>query len=240
MGAVSAARRARVRLADAMAMLQATEPTPEAAEPVARRVSRAIRHLYTAEARDAEGILVSMGEAIDILREVLGQAQEASEHEAVRATATALAAALTVLFPAREELARALAPPENEPVLLLSRRRDGGSDRRERARVPVEAAVGFHTESNFFTGFSGDLSDGGLFIATLAPLPVGHEFALSFVLPTGRQIDAAATVSWIREPPESSSESFQPGMGVVFAELSESDRQAVMEFTRQRAPLFHG
>lgn len=243
--AVDAARRARGRLVDAMELLQATEPTPVAAEPVARRVSQAIRHLFTAEGRDDDGILASMGEAIEILREVLGRAQESSEHEAVQATANALAAALTVLFPAREELARALATAvspgeeDDEPVLLLSRRREGPGERRGRDRAPVEAAVGFHTESNFFTGYSGDISDGGLFIATWAPLPVGHEVALSFILPTGRQIDAVATVSWIRQPPLDSTVTFQPGMGVVFSELSEADRQAVAEFIRQRTPLFH-
>jgi len=221
-----------------MANLQATRPTPPSAAHLARRVSVAVRHLFAAETREVAGILSSMGEAVAILRSALEDAQDETSIPAIHQAASSLAASLTILHPAREELARALAGSEAEPVLLLNRRQSD-EERRGAERVAVEAVIGFQSETNFFTGFSGDLSDGGLFIATWDVLPVDAELELSFILPDGRQINAAARVSWVRDPPRTSDETHQPGMGVVFEGLSESDRQAVMEFIRLRAPLFH-
>jgi uncharacterized protein (TIGR02266 family) len=225
-----------------MGTLQADDAARAAIEPLARNVSKAVRQLFAAETRDAPGILESMGNAIELLRQALAAAQDETALAPVYEAAASLAASLTILHPAREELARSLeeAPEDEEPVIPLGRRRKVDDERRSGERVEIEAVIGFHTETNFFTGFSGDLSDGGLFIATWDLLPVGSDLTLSFVLPEGRQIRARARVSWVREPPRSSDESHEPGMGVVFRDLGEADKAAVMRFIRVRAPLFYG
>jgi uncharacterized protein (TIGR02266 family) len=241
--AVAAARRARRELADAMATLQADEAARAAIEPLAQSVSKAVRQLFAAETRDATGILESMGSAIELLRQALADAQDETALPAVYDAAASLAASLTILYPAREELARSLTastPADEEPVIPLERPRRVDDERRSGERVEIEAVIGFHTETNFFTGFSGDLSDGGLFIATWDLLPIGSELTLSFVLPEGRQIRGRARVSWVRGAPRSSDENHEPGMGVVFEDLGEADKAAVMRFIRVRAPLFYG
>jgi uncharacterized protein (TIGR02266 family) len=180
-----------------------------------------------------------MGEAIEILRAVLADAQDDTSNPAVRDATGSLAGSLTILYPAREELARSLTLLREEPVLLLDQRREANDERRKNERVAIEAVIGFHTETNFFTGFSGDLSDGGLFVATWDLLPVGTTLELSFVLPEGRQINAGGRVGWIRARPRSPDEKHEPGMGIVFEELGEGDRHAIQRFIRTRAPLFH-
>src|SRR5258708_31062120 len=77
--------------------------------------------------------------------------------------------------------------------------RDSRPDRRNASRVELSVDIGFESDTNFFTGFSEDLSDGGLFIATYTTLPVGTELAVSFVLPDGHSIKCAASVAWVRE-----------------------------------------
>ena len=45
-------------------------------------------------------------------------------------------------------------------------------ERRSAPRAPLEVHIDLHTDSQFFAGFSQDLSDGGLFVATYSPAPV--------------------------------------------------------------------
>ncbi len=57
-----------------------------------------------------------------------------------------------------------------------------GAERRTAERLELSADIGLHSATQFFTGLSGDISRGGLFVATWAPLPLGTE-VVSFVLP---------------------------------------------------------
>jgi uncharacterized protein (TIGR02266 family) len=101
----------------------------------------------------------------------------------------------------------------------------------------VEIDVTLHSEHNFFTGFTENISQGGLFIATHEYLPIGTELDLTFRLPNTREIRTRARVCWIREyNPDNVGVS--PGMGVQFLELSPDDLALVSAFVREREPLF--
>jgi len=89
----------------------------------------------------------------------------------------------------------------------------------------------------FYTGKTGDLSQGGLFIATDTPLMVDTPLVLSFVLPDGYRISAAGTVAWVRAPRYRPHE-LPVGMGVRFDALSARDRRAIEHFLESR-PAFH-
>jgi len=108
-------------------------------------------------------------------------------------------------------------------------------ERRGSKRRVLEVHIDLHTESQFFNGFSKDLSDGGVFVATYAPAEVGTELALEFQLPAGRAVRTSGRVVWIRD----ASGDAAPGMGVAFQGLASDDRDAILEFTRERAPLFY-
>lgn len=236
-----AARDARAQLTDAVSTLHgAPHPDDARVQELEERVSRVVRQLFIAETASTEGVLDTLGQAMDGLREVLVRLQGEPDGDRVIASVTeAVARTLATLYPAHKELERALRPAEVEPI-PLARRMDEPPprERRSRERVRIEADIGFQSETNFFTGFSGDLSDGGLFVATYDLLPIGTELTVSFVLPEGHQVTARGHVSWIREPIAHDSE-LHPGMGVAFDEVSEEDRAAILRFTRRRAPLFH-
>ncbi len=108
-------------------------------------------------------------------------------------------------------------------------------DRRSSPRIEVEAELGFQSETNFFTGFSEDLSDGGLFIATWDTQAIGTELTVTFGLPEGREIKAHAKVMWVREPHGD----ITPGMGVRFHDLDDEDHKAILRFIEERPPVFY-
>jgi uncharacterized protein (TIGR02266 family) len=102
----------------------------------------------------------------------------------------------------------------------------------------MQAAVDFHSDNNFFNGFSANISDGGLFVATVNLVPLGTEVDLSFSLPSGERIEAKGVVRWVREVNDKLPDAF-PGLGVQFSSLKPEAQQAIDSFLAQRDPLFY-
>ncbi len=107
-------------------------------------------------------------------------------------------------------------------------------EHREKQRVALEVEIDLHTDSHFFSGLSGDVSEGGIFVQTYRPLAIGDEVALSFDLPDGR-VEAHGKVRWHR----AHSDANDPGFGIAFDALSEDDRAAIHAFCAARAPLYY-
>jgi uncharacterized protein (TIGR02266 family) len=115
-------------------------------------------------------------------------------------------------------------------------------ERRRHTRKPARVDVTMVSESNFYLGFSQDVSEGGLFIATYDGLrPVGERFPLVFTLPGAEEpIFSLVEVAWVREYREDQDfDHGSPGMGVRFIGLLAEDREAIAEFVENREPLFH-
>jgi uncharacterized protein (TIGR02266 family) len=104
-----------------------------------------------------------------------------------------------------------------------------GEDRRQFYRATIKTAVHIGSESNFYTGFTDDISEGGLFVAThnlLANLAVVD---LEFTLPDeGPPIRVRGEVRWVREYNPTSDG--HPGMGIRFLGLSQEDRDRIEKF----------
>jgi uncharacterized protein (TIGR02266 family) len=104
--------------------------------------------------------------------------------------------------------------------------------------VVIEADIGFQSDNNFFTGFSEDISTGGIFIATYDNRPIGSRLAINFTLPDGHLVSAVGVVRWLREHNDSTPD-VQPGMGVQFTGLSDDDRHRINSFLGVREPMFY-
>ena len=111
-------------------------------------------------------------------------------------------------------------------------------ERRSSPRAFLQAEITFESDSNFFTGFAEDISDGGLFLSTYDLKPVGTLVEVEFCLPTGHLVRAVGEVRWLRDPREEVA-GIPPGMGLSFHDLHPVDRQAIAEFIAARAPLFY-
>jgi uncharacterized protein (TIGR02266 family) len=111
------------------------------------------------------------------------------------------------------------------------------ADRRAAPRIGMEVEVDFHTDSNFYTGFTEDISEGGLFIATYQMKPIGTMIALELSL-NGQIVRAVGEVRWVRDVREES-HGVRPGMGLQFQKLEDADRGVIAAFLQARAPLFY-
>ena len=307
---VAAAREARGLLASAMDVLQRDGISGPETIDMAAQVQVAVSSLFGAEVESPEGVRDRLRDASGALGQVLAALHGPPGAQAIDEAGALIARTLAILYPARAELDRELAPPvdlsktieeelpldEPEPVLLTQPRAShprvepiplrapdtlraapptaaqprapagpgvnrprrkmlelvpdaqegfverqsgtSGSERRTALRRTIEADIGFFSETHFFAGFAGDISDGGIFVATYDVLPLGTELTVSFVLPGGHQIVASGHVAWVRDARDRGLEG-QPGMGVRFSSLSSADRAAITQFLAVRPPMFH-
>jgi uncharacterized protein (TIGR02266 family) len=109
-----------------------------------------------------------------------------------------------------------------------------GEEHRAFPRVAVAVAIGLETESHFFSGLSGDVSEGGVFVQTYRELPVGRGVEVHFELPEG-ELTAHGQVRWHR----TSSDSSPPGLGIAFEGLDDEQREIIQRFCERRAPLYY-
>jgi len=128
--------------------------------------------------------------------------------------------------------------PNEVTRTIPSTPRSVAAERRAHQRVNVEVEVGVYSESNFYTGFSADISAGGLFVATYELRPIGSPVNLEFTLPDGTEIKVAGEVRWVKDPVDDDSDG-SPGMGVKFEKLTADQLRALEEFVANREPLFH-
>lgn len=110
------------------------------------------------------------------------------------------------------------------------------TERRSWGRVELKADIGLHTSTQFYAGLSNDISEGGIFVATVQPLPIGSEVVLSFMLPSGHAVATHGRVAWLSSPRD---EEGQPGMGVRFERLEPHHRTAIEGFLRHRPAMLH-
>lgn len=105
--------------------------------------------------------------------------------------------------------------------------------RRQLPRKRFEVSIDLHSRSNFYTGITENISEGGVFIATDERLPLGTRVDLAFALPGGEEIRTHGVVRWVREP----AGNLAGGMGLGFEEVSEEAYLAIREFLESRAPI---
>jgi uncharacterized protein (TIGR02266 family) len=110
-------------------------------------------------------------------------------------------------------------------------------NRRIAPRMAVELDVSITSDHNFYAGFTENMSEGGVFIATHLLKPVGSIVDISIFLPqTNKEVRGKGEVRWIREFSEASN--VPPGMGIRFVELQPGSLDAINEFLACRDPLF--
>lgn len=137
-----------------------------------------------------------------------------------------------------EARAAALSRP---PVAI---RRDVVIERDLRA---VDAPLGAHSPSNFYTGLAGGdvVASGGLFVATYQVPKVGEKVLLKISMPGGYEFVAKAKVAWTRDvatslnPGSARGISGSPGFGAQFCEITDEGRRLIQRYVRNREPLFH-
>ena len=107
-------------------------------------------------------------------------------------------------------------------------------------REKIEANIGATTESNFFVGFSGEISQGGVFLATYEVLAKDTSVNVLVTLPGNFEFRTDGWVRFVRDPFDlNSDDGAEPGMGVQFDNLPADARELVLRFIRKRPPMFY-
>ncbi|ATB44501.1 TIGR02266 family protein [Corallococcus macrosporus] len=171
---------------------------------------------------EADAVLERQAEAARVRQEAASRAQ----HEAAKAR--------------QAELARAAAAAKAQghaPVPAAPARPAPEKDARRNGRVRMHTSIDMRSDSNFFTGFSLDISEGGVFIATVDAVPRGTQVELDFTLPGGRPMKVTGVVRWVREA-NSRTPELMPGVGVQFTGLPPEVASAISSFVTTRDPMF--
>lgn len=149
-----------------------------------------------------------------------------------------------------KETARLAAAKERALKLLEDRRAEidsgsadqkilpPGAERRTSPRLGMitDVTIGLE-QADFYTGFSENISSGGLFVATFAEGKQGDRYLLQFKMPDGTVINAVGEVTWSRAYNESSPDTL-PGMGLSFVDLKESDQLLINAYISKYGSLF--
>lgn len=106
-------------------------------------------------------------------------------------------------------------------------------------RFALEVNVSLTSESNFYMGFTENISEGGLFVATYDYAPMGATVEFDLKLPgTSGAITCRGVVRWVREY-NPAAEEVMPGMGIEFKDMTSKTETAIKQFVRSRDPLFY-
>lgn len=111
---------------------------------------------------------------------------------------------------------------------------------RQHPRLDLEIEVDINSEHNFYTGFTRNISEGGLFVATSQILPIGEVMEFMFKLhPDPQPIKVKGIVRWVRELNQFTDD-MPCGMGVQFVGLDQPTQARVNRFIEQlRDSLFY-
>jgi uncharacterized protein (TIGR02266 family) len=240
----AAAAQSRELLGMVLETLQRDRNIPPDVLAVSENIARAIAALFEAEraSSDLDG-KSSVKHAMGSLSQTMALLQDVkTRHDGIETATRTLAEVMSRLYP----LAQApTVRPSMSPGGGLRAPSIPGSAAvpREAAqtvppgsREKLEANVGATTESNFFVGFSGDISEGGVFVATYLTLQVAQKVEVLVTLPGGFAKTIPGTVRFVRDPMDMDSE---PGIGVRFDRLDEEARELILRFIRKRPPLFY-
>ncbi len=175
------------------------------------------RHREKAHAARMEALKVRSQTCEAMKKAAASYAQQLSQiQQAVASAEAEILAAKEREQRRKAEQARMARPPP--PLEAVAPRADAPrptGQRRRQVRVAMQASIDLKSDHNFFTGFSTDISAGGLFIATLEPVDIGTEVDLTFTLPNGQSIQAHGVVRWRREVEvHDKDHHFFPGVGV--------------------------
>jgi type IV pilus assembly protein PilZ len=104
------------------------------------------------------------------------------------------------------------------------------ADRRKSARAELVVRVDYQTVDDLFSEFARNINEGGIFVETESPQPVGTEVALQFKLPGSDEANQTRGLV-VRISGGEAGE--PPGMGIEFGHLDASTRTRINRLVRR-------
>jgi len=112
------------------------------------------------------------------------------------------------------------------------------SERRDTDRLQYDIQVGVASDHRLFVGLVANISGGGLFIATEAPLRKGDAIDVRFSIPGSPHVfEKRAVVCWTR-PFDAAGERVRAGAGVRLEGLTDEETRILNAFLQVADPIF--
>ena len=93
---------------------------------------------------------------------------------------------------------------------------DSGEDRRRHDRVPLKIPVDYTSVDAFFTEFSANINEGGMFVEMEEPPELGTVVQLQFKLPGGENdVQVEGRIAWTSDGKDENA----AGVGIEFQNL---------------------
>ena len=132
---------------------------------------------------------------------------------------------------------------ESTQPASYSRRRKATRKRPPRVALNIELQYELKlnqtSDHNFYTGFTNNISEGGLFIATEELIDIGSHLTFQLHLPSMQESHTVeGVVRWVRER-SSMNESLNSGMGIEFINLTPALQAQINSFIDQRESIFY-
>ena len=107
---------------------------------------------------------------------------------------------------------------------------DADFDRRKSERANLIVQVVYHTVDELFAEFARNINEGGLFVETDTPHPVGTEVSLQFEIPgSDEPLHVVGRVAHTTN----GSPGEPPGIGIEFDDLDSQARQRINQLVRR-------
>jgi uncharacterized protein (TIGR02266 family) len=111
--------------------------------------------------------------------------------------------------------------------------------RRAFERAPIVLEVDLHSEHNFYSGLTGDIGEGGLFVGTHVLPEIGEQLEVELKLPAmTNSVRVSGTVRWLRDLHFSRND-VSPGFGMQWSAIPEELALAIRKFVSQRETLYY-
>lgn len=108
------------------------------------------------------------------------------------------------------------------------------NEKRKSARAESEVRVQYRTVGSFLSDYALNFSEGGVFLHSEDPLPVGSTVRLIFSLPNIPVLfDVSGKVKWVESPQQAKASQKAPGMGIEFIHIDEIIRKRFEAFVKK-------
>ena len=109
---------------------------------------------------------------------------------------------------------------------------------RAHERKAFEVSVDLESEHNFYSGITGDISEGGVFVSTYYVPQIGECLEMELRLPNEEEtFRVAGIVRWVRDLRAVNSDA-PSGFGMEWTVLSPRALRAIQHFTRSRDSIY--
>jgi uncharacterized protein (TIGR02266 family) len=112
------------------------------------------------------------------------------------------------------------------------------SEQRREVRAPLAIEVSLESEHNFYAGITGNVSMGGVFVATYMPPPMGAEVEMLLQLENHEPVKLRGIVCWVRGPKQASADA-PAGCGLRWIDLPDGAEKIISRFVDKRDTILY-